>query len=436
MEHVKVKSLAGTALETKDAGDLDAEVKKLIEGIGTSFEEYKKTNDQRMQEIEKRGSADVVTEQKLAKIDADLGDMSKLKEVIEAQKSAIEDLAKKANRPRGGNGLDNLNADQIEHQKAFEDYIKKGAEGNLGALQTKALSASVDAEGGYAVPEHLDQDIIKRLKDVSPVRSVCRNIMVSVGNYKKPAGSGAAASGWVGEKDVRPKTDSPGLNIFEPSFGEMYAMPAATRIILDDAFFNVEAWLAEEVESTFAEKEGVAFVSGDGVNKPKGFLTHTTDANKDGSRTYGNIQHVLSGAAGGFAANDATDALINLFYALKAGYRQNAKWMMNSQTVSEVRKLKDSNGNYIWQPGLSIGEATSLLERPVVSAEEMPQIAADSLSIALADWERAYTVIDRMGTQVLRDPFSEKGFILFYTTKRVGGGMENDDAIKLMKFAA
>lgn len=430
----------GTALETKDAGDIESQIIEQIEAIGRSHEEYKQVSDQRWKELEKRGSADPLLEEKLARIDKSLSDDVKKKEQLEVELKraldAIDALAKKANRPRGG-GHDDLTADQLDHKRAFANFIKKGDETGLEELQLKALSASVDSEGGYAVPENLDREISKRLRDVSPVRSVCRVIETGVANYKKPVSQGKAVGGWVGEKGARPQTDTPSLAIFEPSFGEMYANPAATKTILEDGFFDVEAWLAEEVEMTFAEMEGVAFVSGDGVNKPKGFLTHTTTTAVDGARTFGQIQHILSGAAGAFTnGTGATDALINMFYALKAGYRQQAQWMMGSPTVSAIRKLKDADGNYIWQPGLSVGEATSLLDRPLVTAEEMPQIAADSLSIALADWKRAYTVIDRMGTQVLRDPFTNKPFIHFYTTKRVGGGLENDDAIKLMKFAA
>ena len=211
-------------------------------------------------------------------------------------------------------------------------------------------------------------------------------------------------------------------------------MPAATQALLDDAVVNIDDWLADEVETAFAAQEGAAFVSGDGVNKPKGFLASTMV--DESAWAWGSLGFVETGAAGAFAASDPADCLIDLVYALKAGYRQNARFVMNRRTQSEVRKLKDESGAYLWQPPSAAGEPATLMSFPVIEAEDMPNIASGSLSIAFGDFRRGYLVVDRAGIRILRDPYSAKPYVLFYTTKRVGGGVQDYDAIKLLKFAA
>ena len=210
-------------------------------------------------------------------------------------------------------------------------------------------------------------------------------------------------------------------------------MPSATQTLLDDAAVNIDEWIASEIETVFAEQEGKAFVSGTGNTQPTGFLSHTTVA--ETAWGWGNIGYVPSGGIGAFAASEPTDALYDLIYALKGGYRQNAHFVMNRSTQAAIRKLKDSDGSYIWQPATSPDTAASLLGFPVVEAEDMPSIDTNSLSIAFGDFARGYLVVDRLGTRILRDPYTSKPYVLFYTTKRVAGGVQDFDAIKLMKFA-
>jgi HK97 family phage major capsid protein len=214
---------------------------------------------------------------------------------------------------------------------------------------------------------------------------------------------------------------------------ELYAMPAATQTLLDDAIVNVDQWIAEEVESAFAEQEGAAFVNGDGTDKPKGFLAYPSVA--DASWAWGNIGVLNTGVAGAFAASNPSDVLVDLVYALKAGYRQNASFVMNRKTQAAVRKFKDSTGNYLWQPPASAGAPATLLGFPLVEAEDMPNIANNAVSIAFGDFRRGYLVVDRAGVRILRDPYSAKPYVLFYTTKRVGGGVQDFAAIKGLKFA-
>jgi len=214
---------------------------------------------------------------------------------------------------------------------------------------------------------------------------------------------------------------------------ELYAMPAATQTLLDDAIVDIGQWIADEVDTAFAEQEGAAFVVGDGVNKPKGFLAEDTVDN--GAWTWGKLGFVPTGAAGAFPGANPSDVLISLIYAVKAGYRQNASFVMNRKTQAAVRKFKDAQGNYLWQPPAAAGQAATLMGFPVVEAEDMPDVAADSLSIAFGNFKAGYLIAERSETQILRDPFTHKPFVHFYATKRIGGQVANSEAIKLLKFA-
>ena len=209
-------------------------------------------------------------------------------------------------------------------------------------------------------------------------------------------------------------------------------MPAAAAALLDDSAVNIDDWIAAEVESAFAAQEGTAFVSGDGTNKPKGFLAYTTAA--EASWSWGKLGYVVTGTSAALPSSNPSDVLVDLIYTLKAGYRANARFVLNRRTQATVRKLKDADGHYLWQPAAVAGGEASLMGFPVTEAEDMPDIAANSLSLAFGDFRRGYLVVDRLGVRVLRDPYSAKPYVLFYTTKRVGGGVQDFDAIKLLKF--
>jgi HK97 family phage major capsid protein len=236
----------------------------------------------------------------------------------------------------------------------------------------------------------------------------------------------------VAETAARPQTSSPTLDELSFPTAELYAMPAATAALLDDAVVDIDQWIASEVEAAFAEQEGAAFVNGDGANKPRGFLDYTQVA--DTAWAWGKVGYLLTGVSGALPASDPSDVLIDTVYALKAGYRQNASWVMNRKTQAAIRKLKDADGNYLWQPPATPGGRAMLMGFPLVEAEDMPDIAADATPIAFGDFGRGYLVVDRTGVRVLRDPYSAKPYVLFYTTKRVGGGIQDFEAIKLLKF--
>jgi HK97 family phage major capsid protein len=314
---------------------------------------------------------------------------------------------------------------------AFEGFLRAGS----GALEMKALSGITDAAGGYAVPEQIDSLIDATLKSVSPIRAIANVVKVGSSGYRKLVTSGATASGWATETGARTETDTPVFNEIAPPSGELFANPAASQAMLDDAAFDVEQWLAGEIAREFAAAEGAAFVSGNGANKPKGFLAAPVATTGDGARAFGTLQYLASGAAGAFAANPE-ERLIDLVQTLRAPYRQGASWVMNSATLARIRKFKTSEGAFLWAPSLSAGQPATLLGYPVVEAEDMPDVAANSLSIAFGNFKAGYLIAERGETQILRDPYSNKPFVHFYATKRVGGMVSNSEAIKLMKFAA
>jgi HK97 family phage major capsid protein len=388
------------------------------------FESFKDSNDKRLGEIEKR-SADVVSEDKVERINR----------ALDEQKRLVDELVLAARRPvLAGERKSSLAPEARERKSAFDRYVRKGDAGGLDALELKAMSAGSNPDGGYTVPLEIEATVDRVLAKASPVRAIATVRQIGASIYRKPIVTSGAATGWVGETDTRATTNTPTLAALDFPAMELYAMPAATQTLLDDSQVDIEQWLADEVQIVFAEQEGAAFVSGDGTNKPTGFLSYTTAA--DASWTWGKIGYIASGAAGAFASSNPTDALLDLAYAPKQGYRANGRWVMNRKTESAVRKFKDTTGNYVWQPGLSAEQPATLFGYPVTEVEDMPDIAANSYSIAFGDFARGYLVVDRVGIRVLRDPYSSKPYVLFYTTKRVGGGVQNFEAIKLMKFAA
>jgi HK97 family phage major capsid protein len=390
----------------------------------SAFDAFKQANDERLVEIEKRMGPDVLTVEKVERINRSL----------EEQKQALDEMLLKQARPALGRTSP---AASLEHKNAFETYVRRGDEQALRGLEAKAHSITgtgTGAEGGYLVPAELEAEIGMRLAKLSPIRSIASVRQVSGAVLKKPFSITGPAVGWVGETEARPETDSAMLAELQFPTMELYAMPAATASLLDDAAVDVEQWISSEVETAFAEQEGAAFINGDGGKQPKGLLNYQTV--EESVWQWGRLGYVKSGAAAGLPAEDASDKLIDLVYTLKSGYRQNATWVMNRKTQSTLRKLKDRDGNYLWQPPASLGAKASLMGFPLVEAEHMPDMAAGAHPIAFGDFARGYLVVDRTGVRVLRDPYSSKPYVLFYTTKRVGGGVQDFDAIKLLKVEA
>jgi HK97 family phage major capsid protein len=420
---------------------MSEEIKKAIgavDALHAGFEEFKKANDERLAQIEKKGSADVVTEAKLQKIEADLEKAQKIADeavlaskrqsrIVTDERGEVVDLDRKAQewasmnaRRRGAVAGSFGAADMDGYKAAFDTFLRKGEE-VMGPDERKALSVGTDPDGGYVVNPDLSGRIVMKVFETSPMRAYASIQVISSDALEGLFDLNEASSGWVGETDSRSETNTPQLGKWRIPAHELYAKPKATQKLLDDASINMEAWLASKVSEKFARDEANAFVVGNGVNKPRGFLTFPS-----GTTLPGTIERFDTGVNGAFAAApNGGDVLINALYGLKQQYRANATWFMNRATLKLTRKLKDSDGAYLWSPGIAAGQPASLLGYPVASFEDMPDPATDSLSIAVGDMREAYQIVDRLGIRTLRDPYSAKPYVEFYTTKRVGGDVVN-----------
>lgn len=381
------------------------QIKSMIEDIGRAFDSFKASNNRRVEDLMK-------------------------------QVDAIEMIVAKSQFPGGSathSGGTTMNAAAREHKEKFLAWARKGDDPEgLRALEVQAsMSTLSDPDGGYLVPVELEHSIERLALDSVAMRRIARSVTTR-GEYKKPLSKGGSGGGWVTEMEDRTETDSPELTMFAPPMAEMYALPEVTQKLLDMSDFDVATWLIEEINDVFVSVEGTGFISGDGVGKPKGLLAYDTIANA--SWAWGKIGYIASGHAS--LINDA-DKLISLQHAPKPVYRRNGTWLMNDATFETVRKFKDGDGNYLWRPGLAEGAPDILLGKPVEIDDNMPDIGANAYPIAYGDFRRAYTIVDHAtGIRLLRDPYTKKGFVKFYVTKRVAGGVSNHQAVKLLKIAA
>jgi HK97 family phage major capsid protein len=414
-----------------------AEVRALIQDITRkveanqaetkkTFEDFKAANDAK--------TKDVVSAEKVDRINAALDEQGKELDKLNAQLAALKIGG---NNPAGGETRASTTAEQKAYRAAFsgkDGYLRRGADANLSELAVKAsLSSDSSPDGGYTVTPELDTAISRVQMAVSAMRRISQVVTISTATYRKLVSQGGAGSGWVGEDDSRPQTNTPTLSGLDFPSKELYAMPAATQTLLDDSAVNIEEWLANEVAITFAEQEGASFVTGDGVSKPFGFLSYAAVA--DTSYAWGKLGYYGTGGTGLAADPNGGDVFLSMIYGLKQSYRQNGQFIMNRKTQAAVRKLKDSYGHYIWQPTASAGQPATLFGYPIADDDNMPDLASNALAAAFGDFMRGYLIVDRIGVRVLRDPFSAKPYVLFYTTKRVGGGVQNFEAIKLLKCA-
>lgn len=398
-------------------------MKELFAQLNQTFDEFKAENDKRLKEIEAKGHADPLLEEKVDKINAAITALD-----LE-HKKRIDEFEAKMNRQ----GLQGGEV-KSEYRQAFSAHIRKGE------IQG-ALSTGSDPDGGYAVPIEVDRSILELERNPVTMRRLATVISLGTPNYTKLVNVGGSTSGWVGETDARPETNSPQLKALTPYWGELYANPSATQQMLDDGFFDVEGWLASELAQEFALQENNKFLKGDGILAPKGIMAYAIALTADATRPFGTLQYVKTAEAAAFKAASATvspaDCLIDMQTALKAGYANNATWLMNSGTLGTVRKFKNAvQGDLIWQPGLTAGAPSTLLGKPVEVDEEMDAVGANALSVAYGDFRRAYTICDRIGTRVLRDMYTNKPYIMFYTTKRVGGMLTDSNAVKILKHEA
>jgi len=398
--------------------------------LATAFDEFTRTyeawregNERRLAEIESRRSADVLLEEKVDRIG----------QALDESKRRMDALALRGARPRLGADATVDEPARTEHKAAFDTYVRSGEAEGLKRLEEKALSAGSGPDGGYLVPVPAETEILRRMAQASPIRAIASVRSIATATFKKAFSVSGPQAAWVAETAARNQTATQQLaDLAFPAF-ELAATPAATQTLLDDAAVDIEQWIADEVTIAFAEQEGSAFINGDGISRPRGFLAVPNVANA--SWAWGSLGYVATGVSGALPASNPSDVLVDLIYALKGGYRQNARFVMSRSTQAAIRKLKASTGEYLWQPPAVAGGQASLMNFPVVEAEDMPGIGAGSLSIAFGDFQRGYLIVDRTGIRILRDPYTAKPYVLFYTTKRVGGGVQDFDAIKLLKFS-
>ena len=348
-----------------------------------------------------------------------------LKQELELLKGRIEDGVIAGQRVP----IDGVKS--AEAREFSERYLRLGIEAGL---EAKSLDNATPGAGGFSIPREIDEKIDSTVLAISPIRRIANVVKVGSSNYRKLITTGGYQSGWVGTEALRPETTTPTFTEVIPPSGDLYANPAASQHMLDDAMFDVDDWLAKEVANEFARAEGMAFVKGTGVNQPLGFLTSPSTAAADSTRPMGTLQFLATGVSAGFPATNPADKLIDLVQTLRQPYRQGAVFVMNSSVAAQIRKFKTADGAFIWQPGLIGGQPATLLGYPVIEAEDMPDVAANSLSIAFGNFQAGYTIAERNETSILRDPYTKKPYVYFYATKRVGGQVVNSEAIKLLKF--
>ena len=358
-------------------------------------------------------------------IERDEEGVAALKLELELLKSRIEDGVIASQRP----AIDGVKS--AEARDFTERFLRKGIEAGL---EQKSLDNATVGAGGFTIPREIDEKIDATLLAISPIRKIANVVKVGTSNYRKLIATGGFASGWVGLEALRPETTTPIFTEVIPPSGDLYANPAASQHMLDDAMFDVDDWLSKEIANEFARAEGFAFVKGTGVNQPMGFLTSPNAATADAVRAMGTLQFIGTGVSAGFPVANPADKLIDLVQTLRQPYRQGAVFVMNSATAAQIRKFKTTDGAFIWQPGLLSGQPSTLLGYPVIEAEDMPDVAASSLSIAFGNFNAGYTIAERNETSILRDPYTKKPYVYFYATKRVGGQVVNSEAIKLLRF--
>lgn len=386
-----------------------------IAELATAFEAFKTAHTQQLDEI-KAGKADVLTTEKLDKINASLDEIT----------AAVDDQAKQIAAVKlNGGAPGDMEPTNPEYVSAFKAHMRKGD-------ITAAMSVGTATDGGYLAPIEWDRTITNKLKQLSPIRANAQVISISGPGFSRVYNDGVIGSGWVGETAARPETATPGLTTLTFTPGEIYANPAITQTALDDVAIDLEQWLGDEVDGEFAIQENIAFLSGNGTNKPFGILTYVTGAANAAKHPFGAIQ--LTNAAG--AAAVTSDEVVDLIYSLPSERSGNAKFYLNRSSLGKLRKLKDGQNNYIWQPSFVAGEPPTLAGYPVIEVPGMPNIAAGNVSILFGDMAATYLVVDRVGIRVLRDPYTNKPFVHFYTTKRVGGGVQNPEYMRALKQAA
>jgi HK97 family phage major capsid protein len=419
-----------------------SDVTKVLDEIKTAFEEYKTTNDARLDAI-KKGNSTSDFDAKLAKMDDALNK-------LEEQKSELEKLQTKLSRPGNFDSkkrIDDESNEQAEYRAAFMSWVRNPSdpERRTALQQRSKMLADVEqraaqtvtstgSAGGFALPEIIERQIARLSVDISPIRQLATVRTVGSSDYKELFDINGAAFEWVGEAGTRSQTNTPDLAEVAPTMGTASARPRASEESLDDLFFDVENWLITSAAEAIAQGEGAAFVNGNGTNRPTGFLQGSTPVvTTDASRAFGTLQFTPSGQAA--ALPTSADIFYDMVYALRARYRSNATWVTSKLVLAALRKYKDTTSQYLWQAGISAGQPSTFMGFPVVEAEDMPAVAANAFSVAFGDFREGYLIADRVGMRITRDEITVPGFVQFYIRKRVGGRIRNSQAIKLLRIS-
>ena len=418
-----------------------------LDKIATAFDEYKKTNDARIEAV-KSGASTEAMDAKLAKIDAHIDGLNEVK-------TKLEKMETKLSRPGAMDGgrQEGESKEAVEYRHAFLDWMRapgdheRQQKAATAAKQLEAKSrdgretrstqtvTSTGSAGGFALPEIIERQIARLSVDISPIRQIATVRTVGSPDYKELFDINGAGFEWVGETDTRSQTNTPDLAEVAPTFGMASAKPQASEESLDDLFFDVESWLVSSAAEAIAAGEGTAFVSGNGTKKPTGFLAGPTPVTTaDSSRAFGTLQYIASGQAA--ALPTSADVFYDLVYALRARYRNNAQWVTSKLVLAALRKYKDTSGQYLWQPALTAGQPATFMGYGITEAEDMPAVGAGAFSLAFGDFKEGYLIADRVGMRITRDEITTPGFVKFYVRKRVGGKLRNTQAIKLLKIAA
>lgn len=445
--------LSGLAVyEMREEPNLKS-VGEALDKIATTFEEYKRTNDARLEAI-KAGASTSDLDAKLAKMDQHMDAMNEAKSRLEkmeaklARPGVIQESLKDAN-----------SKEEIEHRNAFINWVRapqdqearsalvvaQKAFDDRRVLDLKAIGVperraaqvvtGTGSAGGFALPEIIERTIARLSVDFSPIRQIATVRQVGSPDYKELFDVNGAAFEWVGETDARSQTNTPNLAEVAPTFGMASAKPQASEESLDDLFFDVENWLIQSASEAIAQGEGAAFIGGDGTKKPTGILSGPTPVTTaDSSRAFGTLQYLASGQAA--ALPTSADVFLDMVYGVRARYRANARWLTSKTVLAALRKYKDTTNQYLWQPALTAGQPSTFMGFGIVEAEDMPAVAANAFPLAFGDFREGYLIADRVGMRITRDEITTPGFVKFYVRKRVGGKLRNTQAIKLLKIAA
>ena len=443
----------------------NAELQQAVDDLGRGLEEFKKTHSEELKERAMKSDVDVLITEKIDRLQTTIETReaeieAARKSVVEAHDAKIEELEAALSRAGSaapdpaaelelrsqacelirtdhydqGLRLDLDPADVANedlevfklYRRHFSTYIRRDADAFLKKLEvpdlkTRLLSVDRDPGGGYWVKPEMSARISKIVFETSPVREFATIETIASDSLELIRDENQAGFGWVAEQEDRPETTTPDIGKKTIHAHELYAEPRVTQKLLDDAGFNVEAWLSQKVAERFARAEATAFVGGTGVGQPRGINTYPSGT------TTGNIEQINSGTSGAVTA----DGLFDLVYSIKSPYLRNARFLAARLTIRDVRKLKDGQGNYLWERNFQVGQPLNILGFPMHQADDVAAVSAGSLSILFGDFKMGYTIVERFGTRVLRDPFTTKPFIKLYTTRRVGGDVVNFEALKI-----